>query len=326
MSLRDIFFVKKEYACQKEGKHMIKNIVKTIMCVCAASALAACASAPMAHNRPDWTLNAGKHPQCQGVNDFCEFGISAVPLASDEAMAIQSAEDVARAKIAARVQTYSNAINKNFARAITAQGTTEVSKEVQQALETMAAGVVGIFIEIYSPGLMIPGIVGIISLVTSFYAFQALSANLAGILLVFVSFIFFLLEIKIMSYGLLSVGGAVSLLLGVMLLFDGSAGGLGVSPKMIIITITGIVLIVFVLAYIVFKAQVGRVVTGKEALVGERGVADTGLSPKGKVLVAGELWDAESEDGGTIPAGSEIIVSAVNGFRLRVSRLTERAE
>jgi|GEM_PF-1421452 len=116
---------------------MIKNIVKTIMCVCAASALAACASAPMAHNRPDWTLNAGKHPQCQGVNDFCEFGISAVPLASDEAMAIQSAEDVARAKIAARVQTYSNAINKNFARAITAQGTTEVSKEVQQALETM---------------------------------------------------------------------------------------------------------------------------------------------------------------------------------------------
>jgi len=194
------------------------------------------------------------------------------------------------------------------------------------ALLLMAAGVVGIFIEIYSPGLMIPGIVGIISLVTSFYAFQALSANLAGILLVFVSFIFFLLEIKIMSYGLLSVGGAVSLLLGVMLLFDGSAGGLGVSPKMIIITITGIVLIVFVLAYIVFKAQVGRVVTGKEALVGERGVADTGLSPKGKVLVAGELWDAESEDGGTIPAGSEIIVSAVNGFRLRVSRLTERAE
>lgn len=186
------------------------------------------------------------------------------------------------------------------------------------AMILMSLGAAGLFIELYNPGLILPGVVGAISLVTAFYSFQTLSANFAGLALILLGFVFFIAEIKVVSYGLLTVGGAVSMLLGALMLFDQpSLGGISVSMDMVISTIVGMIAVVAALAWMVARAQLRKVVTGIESLKDKRGLAKTALAPKGKVLVEGELWDAESVSG-DIPAGAEVEVSAVEGFRVKV--------
>jgi len=186
------------------------------------------------------------------------------------------------------------------------------------AMILMSLGAAGLFIELYNPGLILPGVVGAVSLVMGFYAFQTLSANFAGLALILLGFVFFIAEIKVVSYGLLTVGGALSILLGGLMLFDQpSMGGLSVSMNMLLSTIVGLIAVVAALAYIVLKAQLRSVVTGIESLKDKKGLAKTALAPSGKVLVEGELWDAHSVSG-DIPAGAEVAVTAVEGFRIRV--------
>jgi len=186
------------------------------------------------------------------------------------------------------------------------------------AMILMSLGAAGLFIELYNPGLILPGVVGGISLVMAFYSFQTLSANFAGVALILLGFVFFIVEIKVASYGLLALGGATSILLGALMLFNQpSLGGLSVSMRMVLSSIIGLVAVVAALAYIVLKAQLRKVVTGIESLKDKKGLAKTALAPKGKVLVEGELWDAESVSG-DIPEGSEVLVTAVEGFKVRV--------
>jgi membrane-bound serine protease (ClpP class) len=188
------------------------------------------------------------------------------------------------------------------------------------AMILMSLGAAGLFIELYNPGLILPGVVGAVSLVTAFYSFQTLSANAAGIALIILGFVFFIAEIKVVSYGLLTVAGAASMLFGGMMLFDApTMGGLSLSMQMLLSTIIGLMAIVAVLAWIVLRAQARKVVTGIESLAGKKGLAKTVLAPKGTVLVEGELWEAESVSG-DIPAGAEIAVTAVEGFKVRVRR------
>jgi len=151
-----------------------------------------------------------------------------------------------------------------------------------------------------------------------FYAFQTLSANFAGLALILLGFVFFIAEIKVVSYGLLTVGGALAILLGGLMLFDQpSMGGLSVSMSMLLSTIVGLIAVVAALAYVVLKAQLRTVVTGIESLKDKKGLAKTALTPSGKVLVEGELWDAHSVSG-DIPAGATVAVTAVEGFQIRV--------
>ncbi len=186
------------------------------------------------------------------------------------------------------------------------------------AMILMSLGAAGLFIELYNPGLILPGVVGAVSLVMGFYAFQTLSANFAGLALIMLGFVFFIAEIKVVSYGLLTVGGALSILLGGLMLFNQpSMGGLSVSMSMLLSTIIGMIAVVAALAYIVLKAQLRQVVTGIESLTDKKGLAKTALTPSGKVLVEGELWDAHSVSG-DIPAGAEVAVTAVEGFHIRV--------
>ncbi|MDA8243410.1 MAG: nodulation protein NfeD [Elusimicrobia bacterium] len=186
------------------------------------------------------------------------------------------------------------------------------------AMILMSLGAAGLFIELYNPGLILPGVVGAISMVLAFYSFQTMSANFAGIALILLGFVFFIAEIKVVSYGLLTLGGAVSILLGGLMLFDQpSLGGLSVSMSMLLSTIIGLVAVVAGVAWLAVRAQLRRVVTGIESLKDKRGLAKTALAPKGKVLVEGELWDAESVSG-EIPAGSDVDVTSVDGFRIRV--------
>ena len=186
------------------------------------------------------------------------------------------------------------------------------------AMILMSLGAAGLFIELYNPGLILPGVVGAMSLVLGFYAFQALSANFAGVLLILLGFLFFIAEIKVLSYGLLTLGGAVSIILGALMLFNQpSMGGLSISMHILGSTVIGMIALVAILAWIVIRAQMRAVVTGIESLAGKKGLAKDKLAPKGTVLVEGELWQAESVSG-DIPAGAEVKVESVNGFSIKV--------
>ena len=189
------------------------------------------------------------------------------------------------------------------------------------AMILMSLGAAGLFIELYNPGLILPGVVGAVSLVTAFYSFQTLSANFAGLALILLGFLFFIAEIKVTSYGLLAVAGAASILFGGLLLFPNQQlGGLSVSPQLLSGTIVGLLLVVAALAWIVMRAQTGKVVTGIESLPGKKGLAKTAMDPKGKVLAEGELWEAESLSG-PLPAGAEVVVDSVEGFRVKVRKV-----
>ena len=157
-------------------------------------------------------------------------------------------------------------------------------------------------------------------MVLGFYSFQTLSANFAGLALILLGLIFFLVEIKVMSYGLLTIGGIVSVVLGTVVLFKNpQISGIAVSPNILITNLIGILAVAAFLAWIVLKSQLRKPAAGIESLAGKKGLAKTALLPKGKVLVEGELWEAESVSG-EIPEGAEVKVREVKGFKIIVTK------
>lgn len=176
----------------------------------------------------------------------------------------------------------------------------------------MMIGLAGLYFELSHPGAIFPGVVGGISIILAFFAFQTLPVNYAGILLIILSLVFFIMEMKIASYGLLSVAGIISLLLGSIMLFDEGSGpemklSLGVLLPTIV-TVSGFFVIV---AGLVFKSQILKPKTGAKGLIGEIGVVKKEIMPEGKVFVHGELWNATSKD--TIREGVKVrVINVVN--------------
>lgn len=188
------------------------------------------------------------------------------------------------------------------------------------AMILMSLGAAGLFIELYSPGLILPGVVGGISLLMAFYAFKTLSANFTGVALLLLGLLCFIAEIKVASYGLLTTGGIISLVLGMIMLFNNSSSfGLSISYSVMFGTVAGIVVVAGIMFYVVRRAFGHKVVTGKEALVGAEGLAKTAIEASGTALVQGELWDSVSASG-PIEAGSKIVVESVKGFVLTVRK------
>ena len=188
------------------------------------------------------------------------------------------------------------------------------------AMILMSVGVAGIMIELYSPGLILPGIVGVVSLVTAFYSLQTLSANFAGVLLIALGVLLFVLEFKVHSFGLLTLSGIASILYGALMLFRGAdAGGLTLSWTTIAGTVGGMLGVLFCLLYIVRQALRGSSRLGASALEGAKGVAATALCPRGTVSLNSELWRAESLEG-NIPEGADVLVSSSEGLTLKVRR------
>jgi membrane-bound serine protease (ClpP class) len=185
------------------------------------------------------------------------------------------------------------------------------------AMILMSLGAGGLFIEMYNPGLILPGVVGVVCLLLAFYSFQTLSASYAGVLLIAVGMIFLLLEIKVTSYGLLALGGIAATLLGVLMLFQESLGGLGVSWTVILTSLGGLALLVFGVSALVMRAYGRKVETGEEGLIGKEGEALTRLDPEGDVRVLGEIWKAEAA-GKPVKKGETVVVVSVDGMRLKV--------
>ncbi len=186
----------------------------------------------------------------------------------------------------------------------------------QIALILMALGWIGLYMELSHPGAILPGVVGAICLILGFYALSVLPVNYAGVALILLALILFIAELKVVSYGLLSVGGVIALVLGSVMLFKDVEPALRVGGGLIAATSGSILIIVGLLMWKALSVRRQKVTTGVEGLVGERGQARTDVDLRGKVFIHGELWHARAEQ--PIAAGGEIEVTAVEGMTLRV--------
>jgi len=183
-------------------------------------------------------------------------------------------------------------------------------------------GMYGILFELYNPGAILPGIVGVIALVLSFYSMHTLPINYAGLALIIFAVILFLLEIKIVSHGLLAIGGIVSLLLGSMMLIkSGSSLELVRISRSVIISATAVSALFFLFVIgLGIRAQRRKVVTGMEGLIGAIGEAMDILAPTGIVKVQGEIWNAESVSG-SIGKGEKVRIKEMKNLKLFVEQI-----
>lgn len=185
----------------------------------------------------------------------------------------------------------------------------------------MLLGAIGLYFELSNPGVLLPGVIGAISLILAFFAFQALPVNYAGFLLILLGLILFIAEIKIVSYGMLTIAGMISMVLGSLMLFESPASYLRVSWEVILVTVLATTGFFTVVVAKVFAVHRRRSITGREGLTAATGVAQTGLNPEGTVSVRGEYWDAWSEE--PIDAGCRITVLDVEGLKLKVMKTDE---
>lgn len=179
-------------------------------------------------------------------------------------------------------------------------------------------GFLGLFFELSNPGVILPGVIGGISLLLAFFAFQTLPVNYAGVLLILLALILFIAEIKIVSHGMLTVGGVIAMVFGSLLLFESPEPYLRVSWSVILVTVLSTVAFFLFAVTKAVKAHRAKPATGREGLVGEVGRADSAIAPEGKVFVRGEYWDAWSDE--PIAAGEKVVVAAVEGMRLKVRK------
>jgi membrane-bound serine protease (ClpP class) len=178
----------------------------------------------------------------------------------------------------------------------------------------MMIGLAGLYFELSNPGAILPGVIGAISLILAFFAFQTLPVNYAGLLLILLAVVLFIAEIKITSYGLLSVGGLISMTLGSIMLFE----DVGVPLRVILPTVALVGGFFMVVAALAFRAYRNRPRTGSEGLLGETGVVRARLDPEGLVFVHGETWRAWADE--EIEPDERVEVVEVRGLRLRVRR------
>jgi membrane-bound serine protease (ClpP class) len=156
----------------------------------------------------------------------------------------------------------------------------------------MMIGMAGLYFELAHPGAIFPGVIGAISLILAFFAFQTLPVNYAGLMLIALAIIFFIAEVKVASYGLLSLAGLISLTLGSVMLFEDVA----VSLKLMMPTIVLVGGFFVAIAYLAFRAYRGQPKGGMEGLIGETGVVKEKIDPVGLVFAHGEYWKASSDE------------------------------
>jgi len=184
----------------------------------------------------------------------------------------------------------------------------------------LSLGVLGLTVELWNPGAILPGVVGALCLVLAFFALQVLPVNYAGVLLIALGLLLFGLEIKITSFGLLTVGGVVSLILGSLMLIDSPMPEMQLSLDFVIPVILGFTAIAGFLVRLGIRAQRQRAFSGSTAMVGLDARSLTALAPgaQGQVRLRGEIWRATSGD--AIEPGDRVVVTGVEGLTLTVRK------
>ncbi|SHL17647.1 membrane-bound serine protease (ClpP class) [Desulfatibacillum alkenivorans DSM 16219] len=187
----------------------------------------------------------------------------------------------------------------------------------------MSLGMLGLYFEFANPGAVFPGVVGVISILVALYALHTLPVNYVGIMLILLSGVFFVLETQIASHGALAAGGIVSIFLGATMLFDYDVTGLRVAWSVLIPTVMFVAAFFAIVAALVVKAHKGKIRTGEDGLVGEKGKVTQAVSEtQGKVLVHAEIWNARFLQ--PMAPGDPIRVASVDGLLLIVEKDTEK--
>ncbi|MBF0557445.1 MAG: nodulation protein NfeD [Nitrospirae bacterium] len=181
----------------------------------------------------------------------------------------------------------------------------------------MLLGFYGLFFELTNPGAIFPGVMGGICLILAFFALQTVPVNYAGLLLIIMGLVFFILEVKVVSHGLLTIGGIISLILGSLMLFSSSSPYFSLSLGLIL-TVAFVSALFFIFTFsIAFKALRRRPVTGPESLIGLEGRARTDITAEGgTVHVHGELWSAYSDE--FIPKDSRVAIEEIRELKVKV--------
>ncbi|MEX0806339.1 MAG: nodulation protein NfeD [Candidatus Binatia bacterium] len=187
----------------------------------------------------------------------------------------------------------------------------------------LMAGILGLYMEFSNPGVLFPGVAGAICLIMALISLQLLSFNYAGLILILLGIALLIGEAFTPSFGILGIGGVISLALGSFLLFDTPNSDLSIDRSIIITAVATMASLIFAISYLVFRSQKIRLTMGMEGLVGEIGEVRGKLSPSGKVFVHGEYWNAQAD--GEIDVGERIQVVGYDGMNLKVKRLPERA-
>jgi membrane-bound serine protease (ClpP class) len=184
----------------------------------------------------------------------------------------------------------------------------------------LSLGMLGLTIELWNPGAVLPGVAGGLCLLLAFFTFQVLPVNYAGILLILFGVALLILEVKVTSHGVLSVGGILSLLFGSMMLMDTTVPELQVSLSVILPVVAGLSAILIVLVRLGLASQRRRPATGSAGMIGEPARALGPIVPGevGRVATHGESWMATAEE--SIAEGENVFVAGVEGLTVRVSR------
>ena len=186
----------------------------------------------------------------------------------------------------------------------------------------MLLGFYGLFFEFTNPGAIFPGVAGGIFLILAFYAFQTLPVNYAGLALIIFAIILFVLEVKIVSYGMLTIGGIIAMVFGSLMLFDSAKPFYRLSLPVIVPAAMITALFFTVTFRLAYKAFRQRPVTGSEGLIGLEGIATEDVTNRsGMVSLHGERWSALSDK--DIKKGEGVIVTQVSGLKLRVRKKEE---
>ena len=184
------------------------------------------------------------------------------------------------------------------------------------ALVLALAGLLGLYVEVTHPGLILPGVIGGISLILALFAFNMLPVNWAGAALIFLAIVLFVLEATVTSHGILALGGIVAMIAGGLMLVEGPIPQLRIRLSTTLAVAIPLSAITVILVRLVFLSHRTKSITGAEGMISEQGVAKTDIHTNGKVLVHGEYWNAFSDR--PIPSGARVRVVKVQGLKIKV--------
>ena len=187
----------------------------------------------------------------------------------------------------------------------------------------LMAGILGLYMEFSHPGVIFPGVAGAICLILALISLQVLPFNYAGLVLILLGVALLIGEAFVPSFGVLGIGGVISLALGSFLLFDTQDSGVGVDRPIIFTAVATLASFVLAISYLVYRSQKSKPTLGLEGMLGKIGDVRTKLNPAGKVFVQGELWNAEAD--GEIDTGEKVEIVGCQGLNLKVRRLSGRS-
>jgi membrane-bound serine protease (ClpP class) len=191
------------------------------------------------------------------------------------------------------------------------------------ALILALAGLLGLYVEVTHPGMVLPGVIGGISLILALFAFNMLPVNWAGAALILLAIVLFVLEATVTSHGILALGGIVAMIAGGLMLVEGPIPQLRVRFSTTLAVTLPVALITVVLVRLVYLSHRRKSITGEEGMIGEEGTAKTEIHNNGKVFVHGEYWNASSNR--PIPAGARVRVVRVQGMKIEVEPIDTNA-